>query len=143
HPVASSKQRLPDNAPGPFFVDATCIDCDTCRVLAGDVFGDGEGHARVVRQPVDEAARLRAGMALVSCPTSSIGCEPKPSLDAAIAAFPAWVAAEDMPLTAPGETHPVPGALAVGHAGFASADSYGATSWLLRRPGGNVLVDSP
>jgi glyoxylase-like metal-dependent hydrolase (beta-lactamase superfamily II) len=27
--------------------------------------------------------------------------------------------------------------------GYASADSFGAASWLIRRPAGNVLVDSP
>jgi hypothetical protein len=29
------------------------------------------------------------------------------------------------------------------HCGFASEDSFGATSWLVRRPEGNVMMDSP
>jgi len=32
--MADSKKRLDSNVPGNFFVDATCINCDTCRQLA-------------------------------------------------------------------------------------------------------------
>ena len=28
--MARAERRLPANAPGPFFVDASCIDCGTC-----------------------------------------------------------------------------------------------------------------
>src|ERR1043165_5829513 len=31
--MASLQQRLPENVPGDFFVDSTCIDCDTCSQL--------------------------------------------------------------------------------------------------------------
>ena len=29
--MAKQRYRLATNAPGDFFVDASCIDCDTCR----------------------------------------------------------------------------------------------------------------
>jgi hypothetical protein len=29
--MADPRQSVPVNVPGDFFVDATCIDCDTCR----------------------------------------------------------------------------------------------------------------
>src|SRR3954451_12268717 len=100
--MANLKKRVPEDAPGDFFVDTTCIDCDTCRQLAPAVFGEAPGHAFVRRQPatpeVRPAAprpearsategpptggrgptpmtedRRRALHALVCCPTGSIG----------------------------------------------------------------------
>lgn len=126
--MADLARRLPDNAPGPFFVDAGCIDCDTCNWLAPAVFDGapaGGGHSRVHRQPGDAAARLRAEMALLACPVGAIGTEQKHDLAAARAAFPERVAGE------------------VYHLGYHAEASFGAASYLLRRPGGNVLVDSP
>jgi len=64
-------------------------------------------------------------MALVSCPTSSIGTVRKGGVAAAAAALPEEVA---------------PGVFGCGYAAEAS---YGAASWLLARPDGNVLIDSP
>ena len=34
--MANFNKRVPENVPGEFFVDFTCIDCDTCRQLAPD-----------------------------------------------------------------------------------------------------------
>ncbi|HEY7608239.1 MAG TPA: MBL fold metallo-hydrolase [Alphaproteobacteria bacterium] len=124
--MAALAKRLPTNAAGDFFVDATCIDCDTCNWLAPAVFGDGgDGHSRVHRQPGDPAERLRGEMALLACPVGAIGTETKHELAAARAAFPERVASE------------------VYHLGYHSEASFGAASYLLRRPEGNVLVDSP
>ena len=36
--MADPLQRLPGNAPGRWFVDASCIDCDQCRQIAPDTF---------------------------------------------------------------------------------------------------------
>jgi len=36
--MANLEKRLPENAPGDFFVDSTCIDCDACRQIAPAVF---------------------------------------------------------------------------------------------------------
>jgi glyoxylase-like metal-dependent hydrolase (beta-lactamase superfamily II) len=83
------------------------------------------GKSYVARQPATEAERLRAHMALVACPTASIGTAPGADLPAASRAFPEEV---------------LPG---ISFCGFTSRDSFGAWSWLVRRPGGNVLVDSP
>ena len=74
--VAKLERRLPTNTPGPLFVDDTCIDCGTCWTLAPATFEEqAEGTAAVVRQPASADERARAFMALVSCPTSSIGTE--------------------------------------------------------------------
>lgn len=115
----------PDNAPGPFFVDRTCIDCGTCYQFAPDTFGDGGDHARVRIQPGDAATRLRASMALVACPVGSIGTDDKADLPAAARAFP----------------HPL--AEDVFFCGYTSEKSFGAWSYLIKRPEGNLLMDSP
>jgi len=126
--VVQRRDRLPTNTPGDFFVDASCIDCDTCRWMAPTVFDRAEEQSRVHHQPANDAELAAARLALVACPTASIRTEAKHDLAAARAAFPLLVA-ED-----------------VFHCGYHSESSIGATSYLVRRPaerGGNVLVDSP
>lgn len=123
--MARIEDRLPDNVPGDIYVDRSCIDCGTCRHVAPDTFSEGDHHSYVQAQPLDDASVLRARMAMVACPTSSIGSVGRADLRAAVAAFPDEV---------------LPG---VYYCGFASPDSYGASAWLVRRPSGNVLIDSP
>ena len=123
--MASTVERLPDNAPGDFFVDRTCIDCDACRRIAPAVFSGAEAHSYVVRQPESEVDRQRALMALVACPTGSIGTVSRQDARPGIAAFPEPVAEN------------------VSFCGFTSKDSFGAWSYFIERPAGNVLVDSP
>jgi glyoxylase-like metal-dependent hydrolase (beta-lactamase superfamily II)/ferredoxin len=125
--MASLAAKLPRNAPGDFYVDDTCIDCAMCRVLAPRVFGrdDQAGMSVVERQPGDAAGTHRAAMALVSCPTSSIGSVSKADVKEASRSLPDPM--ED----------------GVHFCGYASEKSYGASSYLVVREGGNVLVDSP
>jgi glyoxylase-like metal-dependent hydrolase (beta-lactamase superfamily II)/ferredoxin len=125
--VARLSDRAPENVGGDFYVDASCIDCDLCRQLAPDSFSRSEqrGQSYVARQPMGDDERHRALMALVTCPTSSIGTTRKLDVKAAARAFPQEVAD------------------GVFFCGYASEDSYGAASWLIVRTAGNVLVDSP
>ena len=123
--MASLAQRYPDNVPGEFFVDRTCIDCDACRRIAPEVFRESNDHSAVGRQPGSAAERTRALMALVACPTGSIGTESRVDARPGIAAFPERVEDE------------------VSFCGFTSRDSFGAWSYFIERDGGNVLVDSP
>src|SRR5437762_7468081 len=121
--MADPKRRIEGNAAGDFYVDSTCIDCDQCRQIAPAVFRS-EGDVSVVHhQPSSPAETLRAEMALVTCPTASIGTTSKHSLGAAIAAYPEPVDAN------------------VHFCGFASEDSFGGSSYLVVRPAGNVLVE--
>ena len=73
--MALEKLPVPENVPGPFYVDDSCIDCDMCRTVASEFFSrfDDGGYSVVHRQPVtaDEVARAQKG--LESCPTESIG----------------------------------------------------------------------
>jgi ferredoxin len=42
---------VPENVPGDFFVDSTCIDCDACRQIAPAVFGEAAETSFVKAQP--------------------------------------------------------------------------------------------
>lgn len=126
--MARMDQRLPQNVAGEFFVDATCIDCDACRQIAPASFQDHGGQSSVYRQPRNPGELRRAFMALVACPTASIGAVSRRNARSGVAAFPVHVVDE------------------VYFCGFTSEASFGAWSYLiLRSPeqGGNVLVDSP
>lgn len=123
--MARLSEKLPDNVPGNFFVDRSCIDCDTCRQVAPEIFSPGPGHSVVQRQPEGAEATRRALMALVACPTASIGTAVKVDASAAARAFPELIEDE------------------VYYCGYAAESSFGASSYLIRRPQGNVLVDSP
>lgn len=124
--MALAIRALPGNAPGDLFVDDACIACDTCRRLAPAVYGgDEDDHAFVARQPEEPGERQRALLALVSCPVAAIGSRSKAGIGEASAALPVEIA---------------PGVL---DCGYAAESSFGAASWLVLRPEGNVLVDSP
>ena len=64
-----------DNAPGAFYVDDQCIDCDLCRETAPTIFkrNDDGGHAFVSRQPTTEAERKLCMEAAEGCPCNAIG----------------------------------------------------------------------
>jgi glyoxylase-like metal-dependent hydrolase (beta-lactamase superfamily II)/ferredoxin len=126
--MANVQQRLPENVPGDFYVDASCIDCDTCSQLAPSVFRDHGAQCSVYRQPETAAETRLALMALVACPTGSIGTTSKHDAHIGIDAFPVLVAEN------------------VYFCGFTSEASFGAWSYLIVRSpseGGNILIDSP
>ncbi|MEQ2009168.1 MAG: ferredoxin [Limisphaerales bacterium] len=81
--MATLSERLPQNAPGRFYVDSSCIDCDLCRDAAPDFFHrDGEiGMSAVFRQPKTPQAILEAQKALEGCPTESIGNDGAPATE--------------------------------------------------------------
>lgn len=124
--MASVARRRSQNVAGDFYVDETCIDCDTCRWMAPETFSQADGKSAVHHQPETKEERRRALQALVACPTASIGTVQKAAdLPEALASFPLPIADE------------------VYHCGFHAESSFGAASYFLRRPDGNVLVDSP
>ncbi|QIZ69684.1 MBL fold metallo-hydrolase [Oxynema aestuarii] len=124
--MATLKERRPENVDGEFYVDRTCIDCDTCRWMMPAVFHRDNGQSAVYRQPKNEGERLQALQALLSCPTASIGTVDRPKdIREAQESFPLAIADN------------------VYHCGYHSEKSFGAASYLIRRQGGNILVDSP
>jgi glyoxylase-like metal-dependent hydrolase (beta-lactamase superfamily II) len=123
--VASLELRLPDNVPGDFYVDSTCIDCDACRIFAPTVFSDTGDQSAVFHQPESDDEVLAAQKALISCPTASIGSVTKHDMRPALASLPELVDGD------------------VYRCGYASEASFGAISYLVRKPQGNILIDSP
>lgn len=123
--MANPKKSVPENVPGDFFVDSTCIDCDACRQIAPAVFGAAGATSFVKHQPTDQAERRHAIRALLSCPTGSIGCAGHDDVKAVMADFPLLL---DEP---------------VYYCGYNSPKSYGGNSYFIRHPTGNWLVDSP
>lgn len=125
--MAKFSKRLPANIEGNFFVDATCINCDTCRQLAPSTFLEHREHAAVYRQPAQEQEQLAAYRALLACPVGSIGTQKN---DKSI-------------MGRAKESFPLPLEDDVFYNGFNSDKSFGANSYFIRHPEGNWLVDSP
>ena len=125
--MADQKKRLDSNVTGNFYVDATCINCDTCRQLAPASFEEVGSFSAVTSQPTDEEHLHRAYQALLACPVGSIGIEQSEpvQMQEAMASFP---------------LHLEDGAY---YCGFNSEKSLGANSFFLEHPDGNWLIDSP
>jgi ferredoxin len=73
--MADRSTKVPENVPGRYYVDVTCIDCDLCRETAPRSFrrNDEDRRSYVVQQPSgleEEAACLAA---LEECPVEAIG----------------------------------------------------------------------
>jgi glyoxylase-like metal-dependent hydrolase (beta-lactamase superfamily II)/ferredoxin len=125
--VADAKKRLSTNVAGNFFVDSTCINCDTCRQLAPKSFEEVGDYSAVLHQPESDQQVHRAYQALLACPVGSIGTEhsDKRRLQDAMASFPMHLEG------------------GVYYCGFNSEKSFGANSFFVEHPDGNWLVDSP
>jgi glyoxylase-like metal-dependent hydrolase (beta-lactamase superfamily II)/ferredoxin len=125
--MAHPAKRLKTNVEGNFFVDSTCINCDTCRQLAPATFVEDSDYSAVFHQPETAQEEFAAYQALLACPVGSIGTVKKDpqSVVQAQASFPLQI--ED----------------GVYYVGFNSEKSFGANSYLIQHPQGNWLVDSP
>ncbi|CAJ1383267.1 unnamed protein product [Effrenium voratum] len=131
------KQPHHGNVDGNFYVDHTCIDCDTCRWMAPQTFGrtarSGPGQSVVHQQPSDTQEVDRALEAMISCPTGSIRTRaPVARAKEVLDSFPLAVDVDGLP-------H-------VFHLGYHSKKSFGAASYFVAgRAGGalNVMFDSP
>ena len=123
--MASLQKSLPSNVPGEFFVDRTCIDCGACEWLAPETFADLNEMSHVCRQPVTDEERVRAQMSVLACPVGAIGSRIPQDYTLAEQRLPEPV----------GEN--------VLYCGYHSSKSYGAASYLILHPEGNILVDSP
>lgn len=123
--MASPAKRLPNNVAGDFFVDSTCINCDTCRQYAPGIFEDDGNYSYIKVQPEEPEDQRLAFRALLACPTGSIGTQGVNETRTVIDDFPLEI--EDD----------------VFACGFNSPKSYGGHSYFIRHPEGNWLIDSP
>jgi len=75
--MADLTQKNPDNVPGRFYVDETCIDCDLCRETAPENFTRNvkTRSSYVKHQPGDMAEEAACLAAMEECPVEAIGCD--------------------------------------------------------------------
>lgn len=123
--MANLKKRLNENIEGNFYVDSTCINCDTCRQIAPQVFADTGDYSAVYQQPQNPKDIKEATYALLACPTASIGTVESNQ--------------------APQLQHDFPLAITEGisYLGYNARSSFGANSYFIEHPDGNWMVDSP
>src|SRR5262245_19549170 len=114
--MAQPSLRLPENVTGEFYVDSSCIDCDACRQIAPATFRDHGAQSSVYHQPNSADEMRRALMALIACPTASIGTSSHRSAREAVGEFPEPITSD------------------VFFCGFTSESSFGAWSYLIVRP---------
>lgn len=123
--MANPSKKVPHSAAGEFFVDRTCIDCETCGQLAPGIFA-ADGEFFCVRRQPDNAGEVRmATRALLACPVGAIGTLNPNQAKIVMRDFP-------LPIEVP-----------VYYCGFNSRQSFGANSYFIRHRDGNWLVDSP
>jgi ferredoxin len=72
--LADPTRRHPRNAPGPWYVDTSCISCDTCTDISPEIFGRDNDRKAFVREHRPAEAELFR-FALESCPVEAVGDE--------------------------------------------------------------------
>jgi glyoxylase-like metal-dependent hydrolase (beta-lactamase superfamily II) len=121
--VKRAAQRHPDNAPGEWFVDTSCINCGAAYSIKPGVFVEGPGQCVVAKQPVTRDELMTAWRARVCCPTASIHTE--------------------HPAKQPPGLFPEHITDTIYRLGYNARVSWGAHSFAVLRASGNVMVDSP
>lgn len=73
--MANKADKVPDNAPGKFYVDTQCIDCNLCRDTAPNNFKQNEekGYSYVYKQPSTPEEEQQCQEAMEGCPVEAIG----------------------------------------------------------------------
>ncbi|TQF03797.1 MBL fold metallo-hydrolase [Kitasatospora acidiphila] len=108
-----------------WYVDDRCTNCDVARQLAPGLIGEVDGRSEMLRQPLDAAEAAQVNAAAFACHTRSIRHPHRP-LDQAADPFP--LALDENVLLC----------------GHNSPHTAAANSYLLRRPGGTLMmVDTP
>src|SRR5205814_2546399 len=71
--MADRTKMAPENVPGKWYVDVTCIDCDLCRETAPGHFTrqDEGGYSYVYLQPATPAEVAACLAALEECPVEA------------------------------------------------------------------------
>jgi glyoxylase-like metal-dependent hydrolase (beta-lactamase superfamily II) len=121
--VKTDTGRHPANAEGDWYIDRRCIDCGASPGVAPGLILRRDGQSVFDHQPATEAETEAAWRAMLVCPTASVRRESGGSP-------PAGLYPEEF---SPG----------VYRCGYNARSSYGAHSYLVLRPEGNVLIDAP
>lgn len=123
--MARIGDRHPDGAPGDWFVDTHCFDCDAARNVAPGLIirNQADGVSLFAHQPETPEEIEMAWRAVQVCPTRSVGHVSLKRPESPV--FP-----EDL-----GD--------GVFRLGNNSKDSFGAHSYLVQRATGNLMIDGP
>jgi glyoxylase-like metal-dependent hydrolase (beta-lactamase superfamily II) len=113
-----------EDSHGGWYVNDHCFNCDTARQLAPELIGEVDGRSKILRQPQNEAEINTLHVAAYACPTRSIR-HPSVQLDPTRDPFPMRL--DD-------------GVYLCGHN---SQQTVGANAYLLVRPAGNMMIDTP
>ena len=113
----------PANAPGNWYIDTRCTDCGAARTVAPVLIAEKDGQSVFARQPETPDELRMAWRARLLCPTASVRTHAHEEQPAGV--FPESLIEN------------------VYRLGYNAPSSYGAHSFLIRREGGNVMVDSP
>jgi len=116
-------ERHPANAPGDWYVDTRCTDCAAARDVAPGLIVEKDGQSVFARQPKTKAELLMAWRARLLCPTASVRTQSH--------------------VEVPEDAFPEKLTEGVYRLGYNAASSYGAHSFLIRKAGGNAMVDAP
>ncbi|MCR9142463.1 MAG: ferredoxin [bacterium] len=73
--MADKNSKQPENAPGKWYVDTTCVPCHSCVDEAPNLlkYSDAEDYVYFDRQPENPEEEKAAQFALQACPTEAIG----------------------------------------------------------------------
>ena len=75
--MADKANKYADNAPGAFYVDTQCIDCDLCRQTAPGNFDRNQsgGYSFVKKPPTTPEEEALCKEAKEGCPVEAIGSD--------------------------------------------------------------------
>ena len=73
--MADKSSKQPEGVPGKWYVDTTCVPCNSCMDEAGSLlkYSADESHVFFAKQPSTPEEEGAAQRALDICPTGSIG----------------------------------------------------------------------
>ena len=73
--MADKTIKYPDNVPGKYYVDETCIFCNLCESLAPSNFRaqDDGTHDVCYKQPENDEEEAQCQEAMAGCPVNAIG----------------------------------------------------------------------
>ena len=73
--MADKSSKQPENVPGKWYVDTTCVPCNSCMDEAGNLlkYSEDQSHVFFFKQPTTPDEEQGAQRAAEICPTRSIG----------------------------------------------------------------------
>ncbi len=71
--MADKDSKVPENVPGKYYVDTSCINCGTCIEDAPENFEEGDEFTFVSKQPGNDEEAEACESAMEGCSVEAIG----------------------------------------------------------------------